>query len=90
MPRLGKVSRGAELQGGMHGRKEGRRAGERERAALAAESHTAGPNSPALQFVVGLGDKLAATDVEEGMRVGVDPQRLRIQARKPGWHNREL
>jgi 26S proteasome regulatory subunit T1 len=35
------------------------------------------------KFVVGLGDRLAPTDVEEGMRVGIDQQRLRIQLPLP-------
>ncbi len=35
------------------------------------------------QFVVGLGKRLAPTDVEEGMRVGIDHQRLRIQIPVP-------
>lgn len=35
------------------------------------------------KFVVGLGERLAPTDIEEGMRVGVDPQRLRIQLPLP-------
>ena len=33
--------------------------------------------------MVGLGDKLAPGDVEEGMRVGVDQQRLCIQLPLP-------
>lgn len=36
-----------------------------------------------LQFVVGLGNRLAPADVEEGMRVGVDRQRLSIQLPLP-------
>ncbi|PSC72117.1 26S protease regulatory subunit [Micractinium conductrix] len=35
------------------------------------------------KFVVGLGERLAPTDVDEGMRVGVDHQRLRIQLPLP-------
>lgn len=30
------------------------------------------------KFVVGLGDKVAPTDVEEGMRVGVDRQKYQV------------
>eukprot|EP00891_Asterochloris_glomerata_P009735 jgi/Astpho2/9735/Aster-03713 len=37
--------------------------------------------SPA--FVVGLGDKVAPTDIEEGMRVGVDRQKYQIQIPLP-------
>lgn len=46
---------------------------------------TSHPPSPhcCSKFVVGLGEKLAPTDVEEGMRVGVDQQRLRIQLPLP-------
>lgn len=33
------------------------------------------------KFVVGLGDKVAPTDVEEGMRVGVDRQKYQVG----GW-----
>ena len=33
--------------------------------------------------MVGLGERLAPTDVEEGMRVGIDQQRLRIQLPLP-------
>lgn len=42
------------------------------------------PPPPALQiakFVVGLGDKVAPTDIEEGMRVGVDRNKYQIQVR---------
>lgn len=35
------------------------------------------------KFVVGLGNKVAPTDVEEGMRVGVDRQKYRIQMPLP-------
>ncbi|KAL4452472.1 hypothetical protein ABPG75_008134 [Micractinium tetrahymenae] len=35
------------------------------------------------KFVVGLGERLAPTDIEEGMRVGIDHQRLRIQIPLP-------
>lgn len=35
------------------------------------------------KFVVGLGEKVAATDIEEGMRVGVDRQKYRIQLPLP-------
>eukprot|EP00917_Polyrhabdina_sp_WS-2016_P029465 GHVP01062822.1.p1 GENE.GHVP01062822.1~~GHVP01062822.1.p1 ORF type:complete len:425 (-),score=75.81 GHVP01062822.1:32-1306(-) len=35
------------------------------------------------KFVVGLGEKLAPSDIEEGMRVGVDRQRYRIQLPLP-------
>lgn len=34
------------------------------------------------KFVVGLGDKVAPTDVEEGMRVGVDRQKYQVRG---GW-----
>ena len=43
----------------------------------------AAPSAPCAQFVVGLGERLAPTDVDEGMRVGVDHQRLRIQLPLP-------
>jgi len=33
------------------------------------------------KFVVGLGDKVSPTDIEEGMRVGVDRTKYSIQAR---------
>lgn len=36
------------------------------------------------KFVVGLGDKVAPTDVEEGMRVGVDRNKYQIQVRREG------
>jgi 26S proteasome regulatory subunit T1 len=35
------------------------------------------------KFVVGLGDKVAPTDIEEGMRVGVDRQKFQIQIPLP-------
>jgi len=35
------------------------------------------------KFVVGLGDKVVATDIEEGMRVGVDRQKYSIQLPLP-------
>ena len=35
------------------------------------------------KFVVGLGDKVAPTDIEEGMRVGVDRQKYQIQIPLP-------
>ncbi len=35
------------------------------------------------KFVVGLGDKVAPTDVEEGMRVGVDRNKYQIQIPLP-------
>jgi 26S proteasome regulatory subunit T1 len=35
------------------------------------------------KFVVGLGDKVVATDIEEGMRVGVDGQKYAIQLPLP-------
>eukprot|EP00923_Selenidium_pygospionis_P019738 GHVN01034402.1.p1 GENE.GHVN01034402.1~~GHVN01034402.1.p1 ORF type:complete len:451 (+),score=44.03 GHVN01034402.1:277-1629(+) len=35
------------------------------------------------KFVVGLGDKVAPTDIEEGMRVGVDRQKYKIQIPLP-------
>ncbi|TIB74875.1 hypothetical protein E3Q23_02554 [Wallemia mellicola] len=35
------------------------------------------------KFVVGLGDRIAPTDVEEGMRVGVDRQKYQIQIPLP-------
>lgn len=35
------------------------------------------------KFVVGLGEKVASTDIEEGMRVGVDRQKYRIQLPLP-------
>ncbi|GAB4819695.1 hypothetical protein N2152v2_006741 [Parachlorella kessleri] len=38
---------------------------------------------PLLQFVVGLGEKVAPTDIEEGMRVGVDRQKYQIQIPLP-------
>ncbi|RXH67564.1 hypothetical protein DVH24_027711 [Malus domestica] len=36
-----------------------------------------------LQFVVGLGDKVSPTDIEEGMRVGVDRNKYQIQIPLP-------
>lgn len=35
------------------------------------------------KFVVGLGDRVAPTDIEEGMRVGVDRQKYQIQIPLP-------
>lgn len=35
------------------------------------------------KFVVGLGDKLAPTDIDEGMRVGVEKQKYSIQLPLP-------
>lgn len=35
------------------------------------------------KFVVGLSDKMAPTDVEEGMRVGVDRSKYQIQIPLP-------
>lgn len=32
------------------------------------------------KFVVGLGDKVAPTDIEEGMRVGVDRTKYQVRA----------
>lgn len=41
-----------------------------------------------LQFVVGLGDKVAPTDIEEGMRVGcaLFPDTVLLQLAAPGTH----
>jgi ATP-dependent 26S proteasome regulatory subunit len=36
-----------------------------------------------LQFVVGLGEKVSPTDIEEGMRVGVDRNKYQIQIPLP-------
>ncbi|CDJ44889.1 hypothetical protein ETH_00035660, partial [Eimeria tenella] len=35
------------------------------------------------KFVVGLGEKVAAMDIEEGMRVGVDRNKYKIQIPLP-------
>ena len=35
------------------------------------------------KFVVGLGDRVAPTDIEEGMRVGIDRSKLSIQIPLP-------
>jgi len=35
------------------------------------------------KFVVGLGEKVSPTDIEEGMRVGVDRQKYAIQIPLP-------
>jgi 26S proteasome regulatory subunit T1 len=35
------------------------------------------------KFVVGLGDKVSPTDIEEGMRVGVDRTKYSIQVASP-------
>lgn len=37
------------------------------------------------KYVVKLGDKVSPTDIEEGMRVGVQPQKLTIQVRGRQW-----
>lgn len=41
------------------------------------------------KFVVGLGDRVAPTDIEEGMRVGVDRNKYQIQIPLPPkvWRN---
>ncbi|KAF3330926.1 26S protease regulatory subunit 7 [Carex littledalei] len=36
-----------------------------------------------IMFVVGLGDKVSPTDIEEGMRVGVDRNKYQIQIPLP-------
>ena len=37
------------------------------------------------KFVVGLGDKVSPTDIEEGMRVGVDRTKYSIQVATPSF-----
>ena len=46
-------------------------------------SHTKTAATKPPQFVVGLGEKVAPTDIEEGMRVGVDRTKYQIQVPLP-------
>jgi hypothetical protein len=40
------------------------------------------------KFVVALGEKVSPTDIDEGMRVGVERQKMRIMVRVPGARTR--
>ncbi|KAF8163097.1 26S proteasome subunit P45 [Crassisporium funariophilum] len=71
-PKLAEAARAVNAQGALQGQKG---ADEQDKYVINIKQIA--------KFVVGLGDRVAATDIEEGMRVGVDRTKYQIQIPLP-------